>query len=93
MALALFARAIDSLDRNQAAVLYASAIAHARRGDRHIAKGFAEQCILLLRDIGSHTVEDCATEVSTVGGVAIPDFLHEEVVRQRLGAYQIPLVV
>ena len=53
---------VDSLERKRAEMLYVFAILSAKSGYCHIAKGAAEECILLLRKIGADTMEECATQ-------------------------------
>ena len=72
-------------------MLYVFAILSAKSGYCHIAKGAAEECILLLRKIGADTMEECATQTVSIEGVTLPEFLHEGVVRERLGMYGILL--
>lgn len=75
---------LDTLDRKRAETLYVLSILNARRGYKLVAKGYAEECIRLLRHMGNNTYEECATNFTCLGGVALPDFLHEEVIRARL---------
>lgn len=75
---------LDALDRKRAQALYALAILNAQRGYKRVAKGYAEECIRLLRRIGTRTYEECATNSVRLGEVALPEFLHEDVVRARL---------
>ena len=82
-------RELDSLDRKKAEILFTLAILNARHGYGRVAKGYAEECILLLRRIGTETYEECATSVVCCQGVALPEFLHEDVVRARLKPFQV----
>ena len=75
---------LDTLDRRRAETLYALFILHARLGDKRVAKGYAEECIEILRCLGSDTYEECVTDVTSIGGVTLPDFLHEDMVRAQL---------
>jgi hypothetical protein len=79
------------LDRRRAEALFALAIITARSGYLRAAKGFAEECVLLLQQIGMDTREDCATHATHVQGVLLPEFLHTEVVHDRLRAYNVRL--
>jgi hypothetical protein len=80
---------IDALERKRAEMLYATAVASAQSGYSRVAKGFAEECILLLRKIGTNTYQECATGAPCLEGVTMPDFLHEGVVRERLKTFGI----
>lgn len=75
---------LDSLDRKKAEMLYVLAVLNAKHGYKLVAKGYAEECIKLLRHIGDKTYKECATTTVCIGGVALPEFLHEDVVRQQL---------
>jgi hypothetical protein len=82
---------IDSLERRRAETLYASAVLLARSGYGHAAKGFGKECIALLKKIGTDTQEECATHMASVCGVPLPEYLHEDVVRDRLGGFAVVL--
>jgi len=77
------------LDLKKAEMLFALAILNAQHGYRRVAKGYAEECISLLKRIGTNTLEDCVTNLISLEGVAMPEFLHENVVRVRLESYDI----
>lgn len=55
----------------------------ARRFD--LAKAWALRAIEQLDILPSDSIEDVASTRQSVGGVPIPDLLHSDVVRQRLG--------
>ncbi len=82
-------RELDFLDRKRAETLFTLAVLSAMHGYMRVAKGYAEECILLLRRIGTETYEECATSVVCCNGVILPEFLHEDVVRARLGSFQV----
>lgn len=84
-------REVDALERKRAERLYALAIINARSGYQRVAKGYAEECVLLLRKIGAETYEECATCTACVEDVPMPEFLHEDVIRQSLASYKISL--
>ncbi len=73
-------RELHSLDRKRAEMLYVLATLNARQGYFLVAKGYAEECLLLLSQIGSNSYEECATNLVCVEGVCLPEFLHEGVV-------------
>lgn len=80
---------LDSLDRKRAETLFTLAVLNARHGYKRVARGYAEECILLLRRIGTETYEECATSDICCQGVVLPEFLHEDVVRARLKPFQV----
>ncbi len=80
-------RELDSLERKKAEVLFVLAVLSAKHGYKSIAKGCAEECILLLRRVGAESYEECATSVVNLEGVILPDFLHEDTVRARLMSF------
>ena len=82
---------IDALERKRAERLYALAIINVHSGYQRVAKGYAEECILLLRKIGDDTYEECATRTACVENIPMPEFLHEDVVRQNMAFYKITL--
>lgn len=75
--------------RKEAELYFVLAMIHARSGQKHVARGYAEECIQLLKELGTETMEDCATAHTVEGRVALPEFLHEHVVRERLKHYGI----
>ena len=82
---------LETLDRRKTQVLFVLAILNAKHGYPCVAKGYAEECILLLRRIGTDSYEECATNIPSLGGVLLPELLHEEVVRERLKFFKIEL--
>lgn len=70
--------------RKETELYFVLAMIHARSGQKYISKGYAEECVHLLKELGTETIEDCATSHTVEGGVALPEFLHEHVVRARL---------
>jgi len=80
---------LDLLDRKRAEILFVLAILNAKRGYVRVAKGYAEECILLLHRIGADSYKECATNFTCLEGVAMPEFLHEDVVRARLKPFQV----
>ena len=76
---------LAQLDRKRAETLFVLAVLNVRHGYLHVAEGYAKECIFLLRRIGTESYEDCATNRIALEGVVLPEFLHEDVVRSRLG--------
>lgn len=77
-------RELDSLDRKRAETLFVLAVLNANHGYYRVARGYAEECILLLSRIGTESYEECATNFVCLQGIVLPEFLHEGVVRARL---------
>lgn len=74
--------------RKAAEVAYALAFILKKGGDMGKAVGFGRECVrifdLLEREGKLKTMEDCACRFSELGGVLIPELIHEEVARTRL---------
>ena len=84
-------RDMDTMDRRRAGMFYALAVIAAKSGYKRAAKGFGEECILLLTKIGTNSFEECATVDALVEDVVMPDFLHENIVRERLSLFGVEL--
>ncbi|MGW5116478.1 hypothetical protein ACWEQ8_13775 [Streptomyces noursei] len=64
---------------------YALAVRHRDLGDWTTSRNWVQQCLQLLEGFPSDTEEQVATSRTSVGGVQIPNFLHEGVIRERFG--------
>lgn len=64
---------------------YALALVHREAGDWPASRQWAQQCLRLLEDYPSDTLEDVATRRTNVGGVQLPTYLHDGVIRARFG--------
>ncbi|WP_130347932.1 hypothetical protein [Herbihabitans rhizosphaerae] len=87
---AAFDREITSDKRAAAETAYALAFRYRNEdvgGQRHfdIAKMWAARAIGLLDSLPSSTLAEVASTRIAVGGVPIPELLHSDVVRDRLG--------
>lgn len=80
---------LDSLDRRRAEMLFALSVLNARRGYLHVAKGYGRECLALLGRIGTDTCAECATSTTSIYGVLLPDFLHQDTVRAALKPFKI----
>ncbi len=65
---------------------YALAVRHRDGGDWEKSREWAQQCLRLLEGFSSDTEEQVATTRTSIGGVSLPNYLHEGVVRDRFGA-------
>jgi hypothetical protein len=64
---------------------YALAVRSREAGDWEKSRVWVKQCLRLLEGFPSETEEQVATKRLSVGGVQLPNYLHEGVVRSRFG--------
>ncbi|MEU4113340.1 hypothetical protein AB0F71_02415 [Kitasatospora sp. NPDC028055] len=64
---------------------YALALLLRDAGEWDTSRAWVRQCLQLLEGFPSDTEEQVATRRTTVGGVPLPNYLHEGVVRERFG--------
>lgn len=64
---------------------YASAILSMRQGDLVGAREYGSMVIQLYQKVGIQTLQDAAPTRMRIQGVELPDIMHEDVVRKRLG--------
>ncbi|GHJ28566.1 hypothetical protein TPA0910_29990 [Streptomyces hygroscopicus subsp. sporocinereus] len=64
---------------------YALASRYREQGDWEKSREWVKQCLQLLEGFPADTMEQVATTRTSVGGVALPNYLHEGVVRERFG--------
>jgi hypothetical protein len=75
-----------STDRWAAAeTAYALALRHRDAGAWERSRQWVAQCLMLLEDFPSDSEDQVATRRASVGGVLLPGYLHEGVVRERFG--------
>lgn len=70
--------------RNAAEYAYVLAMLHKRGGDDEQAIRFGREAIALFDKCRMETMEECAARNVVVEGVALPDLIHQDVVRNRL---------
>jgi hypothetical protein len=70
--------------RTGAEYAYALAVLNKRGGDTERAVRFGREAIALLNQCPTDTLADCAARNVSLGGVVIPELIHENVVRSRL---------
>lgn len=70
--------------RNAAEYAYVLAQLHKRAGDDEQAIRFGREAIALLDKCQMKSMEECAARNVVIEGVALPDFIHQDVVRDRL---------
>ncbi|MFJ2604894.1 MULTISPECIES: hypothetical protein [unclassified Streptomyces] len=64
---------------------YALASRYRGEGDWEKSREWVKQCLQLLEGCPADTMEQVATTRTSIGGVALPNYLHEGVVRERFG--------
>lgn len=70
--------------RNAAEYAYVLAMLYKRAGDSKQAVHFGREAIVLFNKCRMETMEDCVARNVVVEGVALPDLIHQDVVRDRL---------
>ncbi|MBI2050550.1 MAG: hypothetical protein HYT31_01975 [Parcubacteria group bacterium] len=70
--------------RNAAEHAYALAMLHKQAGNSEQAVRFGRDAIALFGACRMETMEDCAARNTVIEGVALPDLIHQDVVRDRL---------
>lgn len=70
----------------QTAAVYAYVIAQRLRetGDYLEARKYASECLTIAKTLPSDTLDDVTLNVSSIGGVPLPERFHDGVVRTRL---------
>lgn len=79
-----FARIKETDPRNAAEHAYVLAMLHKRAGDNEQAVRFGKEALTLFDKCRMETMEDCAARNVVLEGVALPDLIHQDVVRDRL---------
>lgn len=74
----------DADPRNAAEYAYALAMLHKRDGNGDQAVQFGQEAIALFDKCRMETMEECAARNVVIEGVALPDLIHQDVVRDRL---------
>lgn len=70
--------------RNAAEYAYVLAQLHKRDGNDEQAIRFGREAITLFDKCQMETMEDCAARNVVIEGVAFPEFIHQDVVRDRM---------
>lgn len=72
-------------DRRRAAeVAYVLAVLAKRREDFAEAKSFANESIKIFESLKTESLEDCVARFHILNEVCLPDYIHEDVVKDRL---------
>ena len=84
--IAEFDRVLSRGSKRQAAEMaYAIAVRLQAEGRVRDAAVYGRTCLALYEELPSSTIDQCTPTQMKVAGVALPDFLHDDVVRSRLG--------
>ena len=70
--------------RNAAEYAYALAMLYKRAGNSEQAVRFGREAIALFNKCHMETMEECAARNVVIESIAIPDLIHQDVVRDRL---------
>jgi hypothetical protein len=84
-----FHRMKDKNPKKAAELAYVIAMNAKHNKNDSKAIEFGRECLRLLAIINPQTKEECATIFTGMNGVALPEFLHQDVVKDRLS----PLVL
>ncbi|MGH3461218.1 MAG: hypothetical protein ACRDP9_07035 [Kribbellaceae bacterium] len=71
--------------REAAELAYAIAVRLQAEGRVRDASHYGRACLALYDELPTSTIEQCTPTRLTVAGVPLPDYLHDDVVRSRLG--------
>ena len=71
--------------KRRAEEFYAAAITSQRQRDVGRARAYAKEAIGLYEQLNIQTLEEAAPTRMRVNGVELPDIMHQDVVKQRLG--------
>ena len=75
--------------RRAAEVAYALAQTYRRLGNNELAVQYGRKSLALFDKCRMETEEDCACRFITLGDIALPDLIHQGVVRERLQPLQV----
>jgi len=70
--------------RKAAELAYVIAKTAKNDGDAEKATQFEKESIMLFNELNVQAYEDCVAKYVTVNGIALPDLIHADVVRDRL---------
>ncbi len=74
----------DKNPKKAAEIAYVIAKNAKNNGNSYKATEFGKECIRLLDIVNPQTMEECAPLLTVVNGIALPEFLHQDVVKDRL---------
>ncbi|MDR7278385.1 hypothetical protein [Catenuloplanes atrovinosus] len=71
-------------DRASAEYAYALAVRLRENGETEEARKYANACLQLAKAMPARSLDEVTSDRQTIGGVPMPDYFHEGVVRSRL---------
>jgi hypothetical protein len=71
--------------RDAAELAYAIAVRLQAAGRVRDASKYGRMCLKLYEELPTDTIDQCIPTQMKVAGISLPDLLHEDVVRSRLG--------
>ncbi|HEY8982378.1 MAG TPA: hypothetical protein VIU15_22675 [Streptomyces sp.] len=80
-----FQRELDTDRWTAAETAYALAVRYRDAAEWNASREWVRECLRLLEGFPSDTLEQVATRRVSVGGVPLPTYLHNGVVRDRFG--------
>jgi hypothetical protein len=85
----VFAQKKNEDPRDAAELAYVIAMSAKNSGDNKKAIQYGRESIRLLDQVNVQTTEECATKYVVVNGIAMPELIHSDVVRDRLRPLQV----
>lgn len=70
--------------RKAAEIAYVIAMIAKAKGDGEKALKFGRESVKLLDELNVQTMEECATRYSVLNGIGLPEFIHSDMVRERM---------
>lgn len=84
-----FQRTETEHPRQAAEIAYVLACVYRDAGMRDKAEQYARQSIKLFEQVGITTLQDAAAQYTVLADIALPSYIHEDVVRQAFREYQL----
>lgn len=75
--------------RRAAEIAYVIAKKAKADGDNEKAIKFGNEAVMILDNLNVSTMEECATFYTVLNGICLPDYIHSDLIRNRL----LPLVL
>jgi len=75
--------------RKAAELAYVIAMLAKKEGENEKAVRYGRESITLFDSLNVQTMDECTTRYVTVNGISLPDYIHSDVVRDRLSPLQL----
>lgn len=75
--------------RKAAELAYVIAMIAKKDGGNKKAAEYGKESVGILNELNVQSYEDCATQYATVNGIALPELIHADVVRDRLSTIKL----